>query len=259
VDKRGGGIAFIYHKSLNISIVDTGHYNEFEVLSVRVIAANLSVVIACIYRPPGNISSNFYDQLADLFDQLLLCGKQYIVCGDLNCPGEGDQICSDLQEVLTLYNHRQLVSGPTHELGHLLDLLIVPDQFANIVSEISTVSECFTDHMLVRCKLGAPFRHPPIISYRYRRIDQMDLAAFRQDIQNSSLYQPTIYPQSVDQYADQFVSEVSRILDHHAPLHTRTKRQSAHVGCRLSDEARDAKRIARQLERSFRRTNTDQD
>ena len=87
----------------------------------------------------------------------------------------------------------------------------------------------------------------------------MDMAAFRQDILQSRLYDPVTTSYSADDYADLFATEVTRVLDRHAPLQTRTKRQGAHDGCRLSNEARAAKRTCRRLERRFRRTLSDDD
>jgi len=45
------------------------------------------MIAACIYRPPGTVTSAFTDQLSDLFDQLLLLDIQFVVLGDINAPG----------------------------------------------------------------------------------------------------------------------------------------------------------------------------
>jgi len=101
-DKHGGGIAIIYRESLDVSTVDVGKYGEFESLSVKLANRNSSITIVCIYRPAGNVSSAFCEQLSDLFDRLLIFGKPYIVCGDLNCPGDCDsEVDIHLQDVLS--------------------------------------------------------------------------------------------------------------------------------------------------------------
>ena len=175
-DRRGGGIAVIYRDSMKLSLADVGKYDEFESMSVKVMSSNLSHIVVCIYRPPGNVSESFCDQFSDLLDQLLICGKQYIICGDLNCPGDGEtQIDRHLQHVLTSYNQLQLVVGPTHDVGHTLDLLILPEVQRNWVSYVDIQSLCFSDHSLVRCRFGAALHRSPVVSFSYRRLKQINL------------------------------------------------------------------------------------
>jgi len=59
-----------------------------------------------VYWPPGAVSRVFCDQLADVFDQLLLCGRRFVVCGDFNnCSGAGDnQLDTSLVDMLKRYN-----------------------------------------------------------------------------------------------------------------------------------------------------------
>ncbi len=81
------------------------------------------------------------------------------------------------------------------------------------------------------------------------------MQAFRREINESRLYDPSVMATySVDDYAELFNTEVTRVLDRCAPLRTTTRRSGAHDRHSLSDEARDAKRRCRQLERRYRRT-----
>ena len=259
-EKRGGGIAVIYRESFQLSIVDVGKYDEFESLSVKITSSSSSHTIVCIYRPPGNVSGSFCEQFSDLLDRLLIDGKQYIICGDLNCPGYEDALIDHhLQDILTSYNQQQLVLGPTHDSNHTLDLLITPEHSNNWVSDVSIHSLCFTDHSLVRCRLGFTLRRSPTVTFSYRRIKRMDLNAFRRDIAQSPIFDPEVQGSSVDEYVNLFEKEVTRILDAHAPLLTRTRRQGSHDNRQLSPEARDAKCECRRLERRYRRTGSDVD
>ena len=83
--------------------------------------------------------------------------------------------------------------------------------------------------------------------------------AFCRDIAQSSLLEPTTQDCSVDDYVELFQKEVIRVLDAHAPLQTRTKRQGSHDNRQLSQEARDANCECRRLEQRYRRTDSDDD
>jgi len=58
------------------------------VLTVKLVGRkSTTVVVACVYRPPGTVTSTFTDQLSDLFDQLQLIDIPLVALGDFNVPG----------------------------------------------------------------------------------------------------------------------------------------------------------------------------
>ena len=89
---RGGGVAIIHRDSFDMSTVDLGQLNEFEYLSVKVRSPTAPSQITCIYRPPGPVSNAFYDELSNMFDQLLLSVQNQVVCGDFNGPGDDSEL-----------------------------------------------------------------------------------------------------------------------------------------------------------------------
>jgi hypothetical protein len=255
---RGGGIAIIHRESIDLVTADIGRFCEFEHLSVKLRSSTAPSQITCIYRQPAAVSNAFCEDLSDLFEQLLLSGQRQVVCGDFNCPGkDGTQLDDRLQEVLSCYNQLQLVTQSTHQAGNLLDLVIVPDQAEEFVCDVSVHSLLFSDHSLVRCRLGVPPSRPSTVSYTYRNIKRIDLQSFRHGVLDSQLYDPDVLESfSADAYTELFEAEISRVLDTCAPLRMRTQRRGNHDRGFLSIEARTAKRTCRRLERHFRRTKT---
>ena len=93
------------------------------------------------------------------------------------------------------------------------------------------------------------------MTYNYRSIKDIDLSTFSHDVICSRLYDDDVLEHySVNKYADLFDVEIKRLLDHHVPLRTNTKRSGTHDQRKLSEEARAAKRRCRRLKRRFRRS-----
>jgi len=87
-DKRGGGVAFIHCQTIKATTVDVGDYTEVESLAVKFVCRqSKSLIVVCVYRPPGAGTSTFTDQLSDLLDQLLTFNIKFVVVGDFNVPG----------------------------------------------------------------------------------------------------------------------------------------------------------------------------
>ena len=86
-DRRGGGVAVIHRDSVRCTPVNVGDYTLFESLAVKIVGRHCSVVIVCVYRPPGELTPAFISQLSDLFDQLSLLDCRFVVVGDFNVPG----------------------------------------------------------------------------------------------------------------------------------------------------------------------------
>ena len=90
--------------------------------------------------------------------------------------------------MLSCYNQLQLVTQSTYEAGNLLDFIIIPEQAGEFVRDVSMRSLLFSDHSLVRCRLGGPLSRPSTVSYTYRDIKRMDLQLFRHGVLNPQLY-----------------------------------------------------------------------
>jgi len=259
-DRRGGGLAVIHRDSIKSSTVDVGDYSQFESLAVKIVSCRVSVVVVCVYRPPGDLTSTCVDQLADLFDQLTLLDCQFVVVGDFNVPGlRPGQLDPRATDVFTQHGLLQHVSVPTHDGGNILDLILTRDDDvgSRLVTQLSVTSVCFSDHNLVTCQLGVPPTPPVMTTYSYRQLRRIDSEAFCRDILCSRLYDCTT--SDADEYAELFDEEVRRVLDVHAPLQTRRRRRGQHDIRDLSDDAKQAKKTRRRLERRYRRTGREAD
>ena len=53
----GGGVAIVHRDSVKVTAVDVGNYSQFESIAVKIIGRQSSIVVVCIYRPPGEVTS----------------------------------------------------------------------------------------------------------------------------------------------------------------------------------------------------------
>ena len=113
----------------------------------------------------------------------------------------------------------------------MLEVIIVPDCWAHLVSDVDVSSLCVTDHSLVLCQLDVKRERPTPVTYHYRCIKQIDLDEFRRRVQQSQLYRETCastHNPSVDDYVKLFDDDITRILDNCAPLRSTTRRSGSH-------------------------------
>lgn len=104
-------MALIHRETIKTSVIQLGKFDEFESLAVKLVSSSSSVVVVCIYRPPGPADATFISCLSDLFDQLLLMDVKFVVCGDFNTPGSGaNPINDDVADVFLRYNLTQHVA-----------------------------------------------------------------------------------------------------------------------------------------------------
>ena len=160
-----------------------------------------------------------------------------------------------MREILDTSGLQQHVDRATHKKGHLLDLVITRKQ-STLVSNVSVIDGLPSDHAAVSCNLTLD--RPPAMKrkMRYRKLRQIDIEKFKQDIESSTLYtNPAHDPEGL---ALQYDTVLSQLLDLHAPQKEKciTIRPNAPW---YTDELREEKQKKRRLERKFRKTNLEID
>jgi len=112
-------------------------------------------VTIVVYRPGGEpVSSQFFDELAAVPEQVAAYSCPVVVTGDLNLQLDvvGGNDPRRLQEVLDTFGLCQSVSVPTHKDGHTLDVIISRADLPQPTIDIRPCDE-YSDHSLVLFKL----------------------------------------------------------------------------------------------------------
>ena len=123
----GGGVGFLCRKTFCPSIISSPVFRSFEIIILSFRSNYNSFVAACVYRSPGSCTTLFLEDFLALSGFLSSTGSKFIICSDINV--HLDVECGDrsrFNDILQCCSLVQSVSGPTHILGHTLDVLISP-------------------------------------------------------------------------------------------------------------------------------------
>ena len=221
----GGGVDFLCRKTFSPSIVSSPVFRSFEIIILSFRSDYNSFVAACVYRPPSSCTTQFLEDFLALSGFLSLTGSKFIICCDINV--HLDVECGDrsrFNNILQCCGLVQSVSGPTHILGHTLDILISPCD-SDFVRNVSVGNFIF-DHAAIRCQLD--FSHPSTSIKKwvsYHRYHRINIDQFRNDVNNISFVRSL--EETAAELYDQYMVGVTQVLNKHAPIIShKAKRQS---------------------------------
>lgn len=114
-----------------------------------------------------------------------------------------------------MFNLIQHVKKPTHEHGHILDL-IVTRKSDDLIDGTPFPDKFISDHSSVLCRLKTA--RPSLVTKNvtFRKYKSIDISAFMDDISNSNLYRKT--HGNIDELVASFNNTFRSTLDHHAPV-----------------------------------------
>ncbi|WP_419615719.1 reverse transcriptase family protein [Thiolapillus sp.] len=200
-----------------------------------------------MYRPPPSKKNNFtdsmfFDQFSDFLEHSDSLPGKTLLMGDFNFHFENlENNSRKLHDIIDIFNLTQSVTEPTHNQGHLLDL-VLSKQSDNILLSTKLHHGLTSDHTAILCKLdvSVPLQEPE--TFQYRCLKKIDTNTFKQDLSDV-----ISRSSSVSDYNNHLRS----VLDKHAPLCRRTSRTRkptpwfssiAEQFCELKRERRKAER-----------------
>lgn len=140
--RKGGGIAVVFKSGFKCrQICLQSSFRSFELCLFEL---GLSHVVLCavIYQPP-KYNNDFISDFSEFLAEFLPKYDRVLIIGDFNihicCPDE--LISRNFLNVTDSFNFAQSVSGPTHKLGHMLDLVLSHN--------LDICDAIFSDHMPV--------------------------------------------------------------------------------------------------------------
>jgi len=185
----------------------------------------------------------FFDQFSDFGEHSDSLPCKTLLTGEFNFHFKNveNNNSRKLHDIIDMFNPTQSVSKPSHNQGHLLDL-VFSKQSDNILISTTLHHGLTSDHTAILCKLdvSVPVQKPKTFSYRCPK--KIDTGAFKQYLAHA-----VSQVNSISDYNNHLCS----VLDKHAPLcrcTVRTRKPTpwfssiAEQFCELKRECRQAER-----------------
>ena len=184
---RGGGVAVVYRNTYNTEILPKLHFTTIELIRLQftnpfLLKYNLWVV----YHPPATSKtsgtlSDFYSELEQLFTEASISVIPTVIDGDFNVHFDDTLKSEPLRTLLESYNLTQHVHSPTHQTGHILDL-VVSQTDDNFITSVIVHPDSLSDHHRIELKLRALKPAVQTNTITKREFRNIDANALRSDI-----------------------------------------------------------------------------
>ena len=244
-DRGGGGVAFIFNKSLGNPTFSKINCQSSEVAFFS-FSNSSRFNICCFYRLQNENLSIFYKDFKEISTRFKIKNQPFILLGDYNIHFDVENKSKRIKEILEELDLVQKVDVPTHRSKHTIDWLVLPKE-DKCVEGFEVYDPVTSDHSLIVVDLCLQKPQKQKKSVTSRKIKDIVISDFEADVKAS--FNDT--NDTID--ASELHSKLSKILDCHAPLKTKNIIERP-----FSDwynlEIKEAKTEKRRKERVMRKT-----
>ena len=182
--RTGGGVAVLCKSEYKAKIDKLPDYTSFEYISI--ILQSLDLPVCVVYRPPsidGISGGTFFHENAKLFEILSIDKKRLLLLGDFNFPLNKCKEPNSIKftKLLEEFSLQQHVTLPTCKSLNTLDLVITRSSNEILLTK-PKVKDFISDHAAIICHLCCPKPSAESKQFSYRRIKDIDVPAFKNDI-----------------------------------------------------------------------------
>ena len=254
--KRGGGVAILWKPQFKVKCnLKNKIYESLQYKNV-LLEGNVRINLICIYRFQEISTSQFLQDINDLLYIQSSIGDTIVVCGDFNFHYEksDSKNVEDLSDLLSSYGLFQFVVGPSHKLGHTLDLVFANRHELDLPLMYPVDFE-MSDHFPILFRIPS-FKHKSVplskqISYRnLKAVNRVDFAEKLTSSLNNQTQSTDVNNLNFSGFYNLFSECVVSELDKVAPVKTKTI-SSAQQPPWMDAEYRSERAIRRRLERAW--------
>ena len=210
------------------------------------------VRISIVYRPPSGSASEFCDEFMHYIDGHTTTTGQLMIMGDFKFHFENseDNNSQRFSNLLFSLNLDQSVHQPTHDRGHMLDL-VLSRQEEPVISNLSVCPYNLSDHHIISFNISCKQQTSVRKLTKVRKIKDIDIEKLSSDIINSDLLRNP--PTELNDLVECYDSTISDIFEQHAPVQEKEIVLRPHAPW-YTDSIRLAKHAWRRAERKWMKT-----
>ena len=254
--RRRGGVGVLFNNTIRLESAKMWDAESFECVEVVLFGSPVAsaVRLFVLYRQQssGRLSKPFALFLQEFGDLIIYTtAKQsgLAILGDFNVPygKANNKDAGDLATLISDSHQKQNVLSATHVRGNTLDLIITA-VVSSVITDV-TVDSLLSDHHVILCRLPLPKPRPVRKQIRYRRYGAIDNYLFECDLLASSFVTAPVG--NTQTQCEQFIHELSTIMDKHAPMIRQTINVRPIQPWR-TDDLQSMRRDVRRAERKWR-------
>ena len=255
--RRGGGVAIISESRYKPTAFPTQTFTSFETVSVKLSMKKATLILTTIYRPPEKPIGVFLSDFQTFLEEMLEFPGDIVISGDFNIHLEdrNNSLVARFHELLDSFSLMQHVDVQTHRSGRTLDLIITRNDEVSPLAPPAT-DTIVSDHFAIYCHF--PIEKP---EYDTRSNTSCKLASIDRELCRDDLRQMpclTDPPEDLDTLVNNLNTELSDILERHAPKITRMKKIRP-FNPWFDDDVLAAKKERRRCERIWLKTRSEMD
>ena len=227
--KRGAGVGILWHKNLDKKIKVIRTTRDFSTFQYQNLFfhGNFKINLICLYRLQETSFSLFIEELNSLLSDQDP-SHPLVLLGDFNVHFENNESgeVKKLLDITSSFGLSQFVVGPTHKLGHTLDLIFA-NSFDLQIQLTQPVSYNLSDHFPIFFELPNVTRQnnlPKKKTVSVRNFKSLDIPSLASQLGTSLI--SSMAECTEDSSFDELLQVYNNTLDHEinlvAPLQSRT-------------------------------------
>ena len=248
VNRRGGGVAVLLKNSFQFRRLSFSNFSSFEYLALQLKSSPRAVLLN-VYRPP-KYCKDFFDDFNELLSILCVEYDCLLIVGDFNIHVDNpeDRMAKELFCTLDSFGLSQHVSEPTHNRGHILDVIL--SKGLNI-HKVQVRDVVLSDHCCVFFEsfISVNTSHQREV-IKKRCITENTSEMFNQLFSSTE----TLPCGSVSELVNNFNSKMLNVIDTIAPVKLKVVSCKKKAPWRNALVVKNGKRECRKVERRWRKT-----
>ena len=254
--ERGGGVGVAVKSCFSIKQDVSKPYQSFEHTVTRLACSkNRKLSLISIYRLQHISVSIFLEEFEVLLEEHTTLNDDFIIAGDINIHVETNESPSvKFHDLMDCFDLKQHIVGPTHIMGHTIDVVITRNK-TNLVKNVTVTPSDLSHHSLITYDFTIEPLKTISKSITYRATKNMDRERFQSDLTDRL---SIVTGEDLGERVHQFNTILSQTLDEYAPMKTREIRIVPHAPW-FDEEYATLRRTRRRAEKKFRISGLEED